>query len=336
MRPIKPLIYAVAILSALHTASARAAEADVLKQIPADAQFVLVIPNIAQLSDKATKIAEALNLPQPELQQPLDQLKGMLGIDKGLNESGGLALIAPNLSLGQNEAIAILPVTDYKAFVANFGVANAGEGITSFEFQGQPAFIKKSGNYAVFSNQQHLVESYKAPTQGGLSARVGALGGKVLGRGDMFVFLDLSQIGPMIQPMVQMQMEQMKAATQQQPGGAAGAGMIDLVSNVLQALLRDGQSVVVGFDASMEGLGLSFAAQFKPGTSLATTFANAPTAELGFNRLLGKPYFVAMSMNTRTLPLDQWTQAVHQCAAAGVPDGQDGPVVVRLAQARGR
>lgn len=320
MRFVKPLIHTVAILAALLVVPVRAAEPDVLKQVPTDAQFVLVIPNLADLSDKTTKIAEALNLPQPELQQPLEQLKGMLGIDKGFNESGGVAIVMPTLPLGGGEpqVLAFVPVTDYKAFMASFGIADASpDAVTPFEFQGQPQFARKSGNYAVLSNQQALVDAYKSPTAGGLAARAGALGSKVLEHGDMLMFLDMSQIGPTLGPIFQMQMEQAKAAMQQQPGAAAGMGFVDLGSDMIQALFRDGQSVVVGFDASMEGFGLNFAAQFKEGSPMAAVFAKSPGAELGFNRLPAKPYFITMSMNTRSLPLDDW---VKRLTAAMPPD----------------
>ena len=310
----------VAGLAVIVAAPLQAAEPDIIKQVPPDAQFVFIIPNLAELSDKVTKIAAELNLPQPELQQPLDQIRGMMGVEKGFNESGGLAVILPRLPVGgQPEGMLLLPVSDYAAFVGNFGVPNAGEGVTQIEFQGQPAFIKKSGKYAVLSLQQQMVEGYTAPTDSNLVARAGQLGGEALSRGDTILYIDISQIGPMFIPIVQMQMEQAKMQMQAVPQSAQMAGVIDLMSQSMQAVLRDGQSVVVTTDISTEGFGLSAAAQFKPGSPLAQTFAKAPAGELAFDRLPDKPFFFAASMNTAVLPLNDWLEAFAAKLPADMP-----------------
>src|ERR1051325_6350845 len=111
MRSVKSLTWALAIAVLAAGSPLRAAEPDVLKLVPDQAQLVVVIPNLADLSDKLGKVATALNVPMPELQQPLQQLKGMLGIQKGLNDQGSFAFAMPSIPLGTPpQVLVFIPV----------------------------------------------------------------------------------------------------------------------------------------------------------------------------------------------------------------------------------
>ena len=65
------------------------AQANPLEEIPADALGFAVIRDLSDANAKVGKLTEKMQLPVPDL---LSMVKGFVGVDKGLDESGGLAV----------------------------------------------------------------------------------------------------------------------------------------------------------------------------------------------------------------------------------------------------
>ena len=126
----------------------RAAEPEVLKQIPQNADVVILIPSLSGLDGKVSKLAKMFGSQEQLLQDPLQSIKLFLNLSDGLDDAGSAAVVLSNIPLpggaAQPDMLAILPVTDYAKFVGNFGVT-AGAGLTAVEWQGTPAFIKQAG-----------------------------------------------------------------------------------------------------------------------------------------------------------------------------------------------
>jgi hypothetical protein len=142
------------------------ARADVLEQVPSDAVGVVKIKSLEGLNAKVAKMAKTFGLDelQPEMKDPLGALLEKGHMSKGLNKSGdaALAMFAPEK--GEKEepvAVALVPVSDYDAFVGNFKKAEGGGGeITAVEDPegaGKTMFIAHRGGYAVLSDKkEHL------------------------------------------------------------------------------------------------------------------------------------------------------------------------------------
>src|SRR2546430_11920159 len=111
---------AVALLVALSS------QAQVLDQVPGDAMVVLKIRNLSGLNEKAAALAKQFGLVEitPAAGDPLEALLGAGGIKEGVDKSGEAAVVMLNHDMNQAHEppiIGLIPVTDYAAFIKNFG-----------------------------------------------------------------------------------------------------------------------------------------------------------------------------------------------------------------------
>ena len=323
----KTFVSALVLLLALATTPLRAAEKkDVLSLVPPESQVVIVVKDLAALNSDISKLATRLNVENPGTQSPLETLKFFSGVVNGLDDNGSIAITMPYVPMMMAPGVAppilaFIPVTDYKAFAGNFGVAEPGDGVSAIHFQGTPAWIKPCGNYALFSLDEATLNAYVAPTQGNFATRAGLIPGSIIQSSDIFAYINITSIAPQLAPMVAMQMAQQKAQMMGMMGAqAAQAGMgIDIASSVIQAVLRDGESICIGLNASEVGFGARFALQFKEGSPLAAQFAKSPASELSFDRLPNQPYFFVFSADLSTLPLQEWTKTLATLMPADAP-----------------
>ncbi|MGD0900985.1 MAG: hypothetical protein ABR915_24400 [Thermoguttaceae bacterium] len=133
-------------------AAARAAES-VLTIVPSDALAVAVVKNPSEADAKVQKLAGMVQTPVPS---PFAQLKALMGIQKGLDEKGALAVIAFSPSSGETEpgGVFVIPVTDYKGFITQFKGAKPDERITEIEVAGEKGFAARRGGYALLGFQK--------------------------------------------------------------------------------------------------------------------------------------------------------------------------------------
>lgn len=317
----KPLALLLALcLSAMPL---RAAEPEVLKQIPQNADVVVLIPSLAGLDSKVAKLAVTFGSQEQLLQAPLQSIKLFMNLSEGLDDNGSAAVVLSNIPLpggaAQPDMLVLLPVSDYAKFVGNFGVTPAA-GLTAVEWQGNSAFVKQAGKFAVLSNSQAVAEKFVAPSQASVLKTAGLLGSQSVLGGDVVVFADLTRLAPMVRPLVQLGAMQMKQEmTNNAPEAAAVLPMVDTMVGAVDAILRDAQSAVVSLDASDDGIGLSVSFQFRADSELAKQFAKAPATEPQFNRLPAKPYLMAWSSNTSTIPYITWMETLSKSFPKDVP-----------------
>jgi thioredoxin 1 len=299
---------AAVVVLAMLTPMARAEVADVLQQAPADAPIVVAVPNLGALSQKLAKLDQQLGLGQPVLANLLAFVKGLSGLQQGINDQGGAALVftaVPTPDQDKPQAYLLVPVTDYKAFMGNFPNAGAGD-VASVQFAGEPGFVKQAGKYALLGPQQDIVTNAKIGG-GNMAQRSGKLGSNTLAGSDAVIYLDLTKIGPAISPMVEAGLAQAAAQIDANPALGPNAEMartmVNLYGDAIRALLRDGDSLVIGLQLSDAGIGFTESAQFKAGSPLAKSFANAPKSEPTFDRLPGRPFMLSVAMDNDALPV---------------------------------
>jgi hypothetical protein len=116
-----------------------AAGAQVLQNVPNDAVVVIKIKNLKDVSTKVAALAQQLGIAglNPAMADPLAAVQQKSGIKNGLDQNGDIAIFVPSSVLDNPDqekkpGVMLWPVTDYKAFIANFADAKEEGGITTF------------------------------------------------------------------------------------------------------------------------------------------------------------------------------------------------------------
>ena len=178
------------------------ARAQVLQQVPSEALVVIKFNKLKGTSDKIGVLATKFGLAEmkPEFADPLGAFKKETKISQGLNEAGDAALVVMDIAEGKKDenVIALLPVSDYKAFVANFAGAKAEGDIYTVKFgnEQQPSFLTQWGNYAAIGSTKDVIS--KKP--GGLT--VSGLSAKELDSKDIVAFVNMKTARTKILPKI--------------------------------------------------------------------------------------------------------------------------------------
>jgi hypothetical protein len=287
----------------------------VLSRIPDSAPGFLLFKDPRGFSDTVAQLNQDLGVNHPMLADVMMMLKLQAGIAGGVNENGDFAMVMTRLALPPEkpELVLLAPVSDYAAFTQNFGV-EAGEGVQALQMAGKPAFVKQSGDYAVIGDSQTAVEAFPNKEYAKWDGYGGAYGSSVMGDSTVLIGLDLVHVGPVLQPLMAVQLMQAKQQLQQTTATLPEAQrqnmktammVLDGYAKVINATLRDGQAFVLGLGLDEAGLGLNAAVQFKEDSEMAGALEGGET-EPGFNRLPNRPFMFATSMNVRSLPYESW------------------------------
>ena len=121
---------------------------DYLKVVPEDAVGFAVIRQIGAASDKVQKLAKLVDSPLPG--EPLMIVKQTLGVDKGLDEKGNIVAVFLGGS-GAPQAVVLVPVTDYRTFVAPLKPAKDDGSVTEVETAKEKLLVAKKGAFAAFT-----------------------------------------------------------------------------------------------------------------------------------------------------------------------------------------
>ena len=134
---------------------------DVLSVVPDNVLGVAVVQRLTQTSEKAAKLAEKLKLPLPNA---LDLAKARLGIEKGIDEKGSLALAAVPGDGPNDEPIPLLfvPTNDYDALIKQLNPEQEENGITTISIDGDRSIVGKKGNFAVISARSGAAKALRA------------------------------------------------------------------------------------------------------------------------------------------------------------------------------
>jgi hypothetical protein len=308
------LLVAVALLAGAQTVHGKVPT--VVSQIPDNAVIAITVPSLSRLSNKIALVNQKLALNQPQMNNVLGFAKAMSGMSQGINDGGGAAVVLTSLPMpgagAEPDVILLLPVSDYGAFLGNFG-SKSNNGVTRVQFMNQSLFVKKSGQFAVAGPSQQLVKQFTRPSGKSVTDRAGQFGHQVMTHSDISVFVDLARIEKMVRPLIGPQLAQMKTQVQQLSGLDPQAGKfldayLKVYADILTTVLRDGDVIINGIDVSPEGIGFTYSCQFKPGSQLASVFASNPAQAPKLDRLPTVPYVVAMTFDGSTLPMKQWAQ----------------------------
>jgi hypothetical protein len=139
--------------------SALFAQADPLAVIPDDALGVAVVRNLSETSAAVARLTQKMQIPAPDL---LGLAKSYAGIDQGLNEKGSAAaaIFRDPQHEDQLQFLVVVPITDYKAFIAALSPDDARAAVAQVKVAGEAALVAHKGDFAVFTDtdQRALLE----------------------------------------------------------------------------------------------------------------------------------------------------------------------------------
>ncbi|UCF14335.1 MAG: hypothetical protein JSW59_13050 [Phycisphaerales bacterium] len=226
----------------------------------------------------------------------LSKLTGMLGGDdrlRGVNKRGTIAVFAlpvqsdspPAGPMGNMFIGALLPVTKYEKFVsANANVGEADEqGISAITANGKPAgLVTNFRRFALLCppngrGQLMQVKRMLNQRKRSLGASLDAETRKQAASSPVWVYLNVKQASPMIQPMVLGKLEQIKGQLEKAKekgeelpmDPAAIAGIFDFYGGILKAVLEGTDNVTLAVAPSAEACSLTVGLKPVPDTMMA-------------------------------------------------------------------
>src|SRR4051812_3016989 len=149
----------VGMMAVVLAATGVARAQQVLEQVPDDAMMVIKIRDIGGTSVKIGKIMTDLGIAamKPGLENPLTFMQKQSGITQGVRSDGDLAIVYRDPEKTTEDPdksmLVLVPVSDFNAFVANFGGAKAEGDITEVKLpEGHGnGFVSHWGNFAAVS-----------------------------------------------------------------------------------------------------------------------------------------------------------------------------------------
>ncbi len=265
-----------------------------LDRVPGDAAAVFVVPSLSRLGDAFRQMSEQFNLPMQGDGGP-GRLLEMLewpGVDA--NGSAAMAIIGEGeaLDFGGSEGpvVAIIPVTDYSAFITRLG--GKGGGLERVEIDGDDVFVKDlGGGFAALGPVEEIVAGFAGTAGQGKAheARAGAAAARMLERDDMVILFNMDKLRSTLN-------DAMDGAAQQAEMMGQGEALAGIAA-FGKGMVADSEAGALGMDFGEQGLVVNLSSQFKPGSKWAS-YANVKSNSGALlSRLPSKPFLLAMAMD---------------------------------------
>jgi hypothetical protein len=309
MRSVRGYAAAVGVL----LLAAGATSAQVLQQVPSDALVVVKISNLKQTSDKVADMANRFGIAGfvPQSADPLGSLQQNFKLTNGVNTAGDAALVMLDAGQGGSakeraarESLLLIPVSDYKAFVANFSKPteetdqpaaadnnNAGgapakaaaaavdaDGIAKVAFPSsfETSYVAQWGDYAAISGDR------AALTRKGQGLKVQGLADKQMQSHDFVVFANVPALRakalPKLKANRQKAIDQVNKAMAANPQNKAFAPLANIVVGQLmdgaERFLTDAQAATYGISLSKDGIKTTLLGEFTPDSQLGKSVAS--------------------------------------------------------------
>jgi len=324
-RTVMSFVAAVAAACLTALAPARAEVPAALDLVPPDALLVVATSSLEDMDEDVSGLFAAAG--RGEIPGPA-QMLAVAGLRNGLRMSGSaaLAIMPGDLDQGPPPVVAILPTSDYKALLGNFGAQANGE-ITEMSIEGSPAYARDiGGGYAIVSPIKELVAAFRGKG-GHLNAhreKLGDMGVQLVSRGDLVVVGNVAALAPLLEQRateMKQQMQMMAAMGGQQQQAQALAGMMD---SLMTALQEEGQAMVVSFDAEALGMSIDTAVTFKAGSDSAKLLEGRGRADRILKNLPAKPFIFAYAgdgSHPLMKRIVEWQQQMQAGAGEGMFGG---------------
>ncbi len=329
-----------------------------LDRVDADAEIVLVIPSMSDLSEAVAEFGASTGLTDfaPDLDDALGTFKRQMSFTQGVDDDGAMLVVIRGVTesleaqmngagdVPEPKAVMLIPVSDYDAFVKNLG-GDPTQNIAEVTMKNdQKSVVKKLDGYALLGDDDEptLIEAYEGAERG--RAWVDELTPMLRGyAGDAqsLIYVDLRKLGPVLNETVsqglaefQEQMQQMNADGAD-PMGMMGVGstMMKLYSEAARTILDGTEGALFTFNLQDGGLGLTAMLQPAADSELAAFFT--PAAKDGQGKAMApgmvskkllastpdRPYLYAAVIDQTAFPLDK---LVDRIVASLEGEGEEG------------
>ena len=291
-----------------------------MDRIPGDAAVVVSVKNVNKLKTGIDALAKAIGVPAEEMQglMKIDQVLKMQGADG----DGSAAIGVMNVEGDEPEAVAVIPVKDYNAFVKNFG--GTGNGVEELKLDENPVYAKNiEGGFAAVGPNKALVEKFAGKPGGGASheALLGATGKAIAETSDIVLVANIAKLGDKIKEGTQGFKDQMGMAMAM----AGGGGDLTAIDKFTETFIKEAQSGVIGFRIGESGVTVDLGAQFKEGSEYAGYFTAPGKASELLARLPNQQFLFTMAMDTSSPGIRNLLKAVKDMASKMQGDDKGGP-----------
>ncbi|MBL4701052.1 MAG: hypothetical protein JKX85_07325 [Phycisphaeraceae bacterium] len=293
----------------VHTASAK--PLTVLSQIHEDADAVVIVPSLRQLSDKMTLIANELGMGAQLPPDPLLMFQMMSGLSQGLDKDGNIAIVIWNLQAVMDAAIndqpavepdvaLLIPVTKAQDFMANFaGSEVLDNGLTRVGAMGQSLLVKPLGDQYILAGQnQNSLLKYKAANADQWTVSQGKVAADYTGKSDLVLLINPKSLANVFNKNMDMLLDDIKKNMDQaqetseklEAMGPILDYYLKLMFKATGALLNDTTGIAVGLTISKAGISTGLSMQFKQGSTLNQILAMSPKSLGQFDSLPDLPW----------------------------------------------
>ncbi len=288
----------------------------ILDAAAADAEVVMIVPDMRAASDALAELAAMFGMEDPEAADLLGEFKREMGFERGLAEDGPAVIVLSDVSTAiQNNdeptPVMLMPVDDYAAFVAQLG-GNGGEAVTAVQLENEEGHAKSMAGYAVLGEDAATVEAYAAGNTGrALLDRVGAYA-DAAGEGAQFVvFIDVQALAPALKPKIdegvaQFKEEMARNRDQMQAIPFDMTGVMTAYGELGKTLLDGVDCFMFTAGYSQAGVTVDYAVQLVEGSKIAGYLTgDAPQIGGLLNAMPHQPYIFAMAFDGKALKSDQ-------------------------------
>jgi len=141
------MLWAVWILIGSASESLQARES-ILNAIPGDAIGFAVVHDLADASGRIDGVAKLVQAPAPAL---LNLAKRVVGLEKGLDEQGDMAIVLMSVDPAP-KGVLLVPVANSADFSAALNVTEPTTGIVEVQLLGAAKLVARKGNYAAIAD----------------------------------------------------------------------------------------------------------------------------------------------------------------------------------------
>jgi hypothetical protein len=273
----RPLWASAVVLLVLTVAAAHAQQ--LLDQVPADSLVVLKVRNLGATSGKLGKFFTDLGVASmvPGMNDPLAFMQKQLNLSQGLNKDGDFGFVYRDPDAAgespDKAMILLIPISDYKSFLANFGEAKADGEVSEVTMpkSSEPGYVAHWGNFAALSPSKAMVS--KAPTGNAMKVP-GAASAKELAGRDMVLYANFAAIRTKAIPQLQQHREKILAQVEQGVSrdektakyAPVFKALVGQVLTVAEGFLRDANGATFSVNFGSEGINLAVMAEFNKGS----------------------------------------------------------------------
>ena len=326
----------VALLAWPGQADARDRFDAALEHVPAGAEIILAVPNLAAASEAIASFRQATGLPIEELDDVLGELKRELGLGAGIDDDGALLVVFAGvgeaITVGIEPAIMIMvPVTDYAQFVEGLGGDSEAE-LTPVNLPDAPdAHATRLGDHALLAESHDALQAIDREDLGVELAGLGVAGDRAVETAQAMLYIDIAALAPALRQsldMLEFQLEMLAdEARMMDPQSAVVFDIIDAVGRDLAEMALDGlRSALLSLHVGEAGLSFDQHVGLVADSRLAGFFPGGEAqAKPELDRLPDIPWLIASTIDLTVLDLDGIADVVLEL----MPDADELPEAVR-------